>query len=68
LSDEEKIMSKKIGHNPVRDPYLWDKAEESAKASSWTCCGMKLPATYLLCPVCENRLLFDAVDDTEPEI
>ena len=48
-------MSKKIGHNPVRDPYPWDASQKSGKSSGWECCDMKLPATYDVCPICEKR-------------
>lgn len=48
-------MSKKIGHNPVRDPYPWDDANKIAKDTTWTCCDMRLPSTYNICPICEKR-------------
>jgi hypothetical protein len=47
-------MSKKIGHNYERDPYPWDDAEKLANPAEWTCCNMTLPATYLICPICEK--------------
>jgi hypothetical protein len=51
----EHHMSKKIGHNPVRDPYPWDGAKKLAGSGEWTCCDMTLPATYCICPICEKE-------------
>ena len=48
-------MAKKIGHNHSQDPYPWDEAKNSASSTSWTCCDMKLPATFYLCPICDNK-------------
>ena len=48
-------MTKKIGHNYIRDPYPWDGAETLAGSASWACCGMSLPSTYLTCPMCERE-------------
>ncbi len=53
--DKEIPMSKMIGHNTIRDPYPWDGAEVLANAASWRCCGMNLPATYYLCPICDKQ-------------
>jgi hypothetical protein len=48
-------MSNKIGHNYSRDPYPWDGAEKLAHSANWTCCDMKLPPTFLICPICEKE-------------
>jgi hypothetical protein len=53
-------MSKKIGFNPVRDPYPWDNADLVVNSATWSCCGMNLPATYHLCPMCEKERDEDA--------
>jgi hypothetical protein len=53
-------MSKKIGHNYERDPYPWDNAKKLAKSSEWTCCGMNLPATFYVCPICEKERSTDS--------
>jgi len=47
-------MPKKTGHVTMRDPYPWNGAEVLANAAAWSCCGMNLPATYIICPVCEK--------------
>ena len=62
-------MPKKIGHNYERDPYPWDGAEKLNCSAEWTCCGMKLPATYYLCPICDKERDLDAVGllSEEPE-
>jgi hypothetical protein len=52
---KEQQMSKKIGHNYERDPYPWDSANKLASSSEWTCCDMKLPATFYICPICEKE-------------
>jgi len=48
-------MTIKIGHNYSQDPYPWDEARNSAISGSWTCCDMKLPATFYLCPICDKE-------------
>ena len=48
-------MSKKIGHNYERDPYPWDSSKKLASAAEWECCGMNLPATFYICPICEKE-------------
>lgn len=48
-------MSKKIGHDSNRDPYPWDSARKGAGSGGWTCCGMNLPETYVICPICEKE-------------
>lgn len=53
--DKEMRMPHKIGYNAIKDPYPWDGAEVLSNAAAWTCCGMNLPATYSLCPMCEKR-------------
>jgi hypothetical protein len=68
ISNQEKDSMKKlskIGYNAIRDPYPWDGAEVLANAAAWTCCGMNLPATYSLCPMCEKRRDPDVVDPAE---
>ena len=52
-------MSKKIGHNYSRDPYPWDEANMPAKSTEWSCCDMKLPATFFICPMCEKERELD---------
>jgi hypothetical protein len=52
-------MSNKIGHNYSRDPYPWDGAEKLAISAKWTCCDMKLPATFHICPICEKERSLD---------
>jgi hypothetical protein len=59
---KEHKMSKKIGHNYSRDPYPWDDAEKRASSAQWTCCDMKLPATFFICPICEAERNFEDVD------
>jgi hypothetical protein len=54
-------MSKKIGHNYSRDPYPWDDTGKSANSKEWTCCDMKLPVTFFICPMCEKERDVDAV-------
>jgi hypothetical protein len=66
--EQEMHMPHKIGYNATRDPYPWDGAEVLASAAAWTCCGMNLPATYSLCPMCEKKRDQDLVDRAEPEI
>ena len=58
-------MSHKIGFNAVRDPYPWDGAEVLSNAAAWNCCGMNLPATYSLCPVCEKQRDTDTVESAD---
>lgn len=53
-------MPKKIGHNFSRDPYPWDDAEKLASSAGWTCCDMKLPLTFYVCPMCEKERDLDA--------
>jgi len=65
--DKEMRMPHKIGFNAIRDPYPWDGAEVLANAAAWSCCGMNLPATYCLCPVCEKRRDTDTADPAESE-
>lgn len=48
-------MAKKIGHNYERDPYPWDTAKKHGNSAEWTCCGMNLPATFHICPICEKE-------------
>lgn len=48
-------MAGKCGHNYSRDPYPWDGKETLANSSSWTCCDMNLPSTYIFCPMCEKE-------------
>ncbi len=48
-------MSKKIGHNYERDPYPWDVANKRKGAEEWSCCDMRLPATFYICPICEKE-------------
>jgi len=48
-------MAKKIGHNHSRDPYPWDEAKNSASSVAWTCCDMKLPTTFYVCPICDKE-------------
>jgi hypothetical protein len=48
-------MSKKIGHNYERDPYQWDTAKKGNGSAEWTCCGMNLPTTFYICPICEKE-------------
>ena len=55
-------MSKKIGHNYERDPYPWDGAEKLASSEEWTCCDMKLPSTFYICPICGKERDLDTVD------
>jgi hypothetical protein len=59
-------MSKKIGHDYNRDPYPWDLSQKHARSAEWTCCDMALPATYNICPACENaRPVSDADEQTD---
>jgi len=55
-------MYKKIGHNYERDPYPWDGAEKLAGSAEWTCCDMKLPTTFYICPICEKDRKLDDVN------
>lgn len=48
-------MPKKIGHDYNRDPYPWDSSEKPASTGEWMCCGMKLPSTFNVCPICEKN-------------
>lgn len=60
-------MPQRIGFNVSRDPYPWNGAEVLAKTAAWTCCGMNLPATYSLCPMCEKNRDPEAADPAKPE-
>ncbi len=60
-------MAKKIGHNHSQDPYPWDEAKNSASSTPWTCCDMKLPTTFYLCPICDKeRDMIPTGDDNPP--
>ena len=60
-------MSKKIGHNYERDPYPWDAAKNRTGSAEWTCCGMSLPATFYICPICEKERPLDTDNELSPE-
>jgi hypothetical protein len=67
LTAREKLMSKKIGHNFSRDPYPWDDSEKPTISVNWTCCDMKLPVTFYICPMCgKERDL--GIDDNSVKI
>lgn len=53
-------MTRKIGQHHHKDPYPWDGAEKLSFSAEWTCCGMKLPSTYFICPMCEKERDLDA--------
>jgi hypothetical protein len=55
-------MSKKIGHDYNRDPYPWDGAEKLDGSADWTCCNLRLPSTYFICPLCGNDRKLDDVN------
>jgi len=55
-------MSNKIGYNGSRDPYPWDGAEKLTRSSDWSCCDMKLPSTFYICPLCEKERKWEDVN------
>jgi hypothetical protein len=61
-------MAKKIGHNYERDPYPWDVAKNSKMPEEWTCCDMKLPATFYICPICEKEREFPEDSESTDEL
>lgn len=60
-------MAKKIGHNYSRDPYPWDGAENLNGATWWECCGMRLPSTFLVCPICDKERTVEGTEELDAD-
>ncbi|OGU01054.1 MAG: hypothetical protein A2079_02895 [Geobacteraceae bacterium GWC2_48_7] len=58
-------MAKKIGHNYNRDPYPWDDTEKLHVSTEWQCCDMKLPSTFLICPICNKERIPEDLEELD---